>query len=98
MDYRTGKVRVEALPYNRRGMHVGLHVSGEDRGQVRRADIELRRGFGERWAGNKDDEALEEIKVFCKARLERKAELEWKKEQRFAEEVGRFWKVRGGGR
>jgi hypothetical protein len=59
-------------------------------GELRRADIELRRGFGERWALNMEEEALREIKRICKERLVREAELDYERELRFEEDVRSF--------
>lgn len=96
LDWASGEVVVTALPYNRRGMKTGFVDSESESREVKRADIELRRGFGERWARNMEEEALREIKGFCRERLIRKAELDYKRELRFEEEVSRFWREKMG--
>jgi hypothetical protein len=80
-----GEVEVKARPYNRTGKKVPLKVEGE----VSFNDIEFRACFGGRWVNGGD---MEDVKRCAKGRLDRKRELDLKREKRFEEDVKKFWR------
>ena len=81
----NGEVEVTARPYNRTGKKVPLKLKGE----VGFSEIEFRACFGGRWVNGAD---MADVKRCAKGRLERKMDLDLKREKRFEEDVKRFWR------
>jgi hypothetical protein len=82
-----GEVEVTARPFNRTGKRVALKKEGE----VEFYEIEFRACFGGRWVSAGE---MENVERCAKGRLDRKRELDYKKEKRFGDDVRRFWRNR----
>lgn len=82
-----GEVEIKARPYNRTGEKVPLGMNRE----VEFNEIGFRACFEGRWASGGD---MVEVKTCAKGRLDRKRELDLKREERFEEDVRRFWRGR----
>lgn len=80
-----GEVEVKARPYNRTGAKLPSCKEGE----LQFKDIEFRACFGGRWISEGD---MEDVKRCAKGRLDRKNELDKRRELRFEEDVRRFWR------
>ncbi|KAE9373395.1 hypothetical protein N431DRAFT_337317 [Stipitochalara longipes BDJ] len=81
------EVEVKARPYNRTGKRVALKKNRE----VEFHEIEFRACFGGRWVNGGH---MVEVKRCAKGRLDRKREMDLKREKRFEEDVKRFWRNR----
>lgn len=80
-----GEVEVKARPYNR----TGARLPSCKEGDVTFKDIEFRACFGGRWVSGGD---MEDVKRCAKGRLDRKNELDRRRELRFEEAVRKFWR------
>ena len=81
-----GEEEIGAMVKNRTRKKTKLRRGGPLSGE-----IESRTCFGDRWVGGGD---IKVVKMYAKARLERKTKLDWAREKSFKEDMRRYGRMK----